>query len=224
MIRVYYHIFCIDGVESIIDEQLNLIENCFSFPYVINFGLNIGQENRINSEVFDKIQKNKRPNYLIRDVRMGGNEFTTLDLIYKDKDMFGKDDYILYLHTKGVSRLNQSQTMINRMIEWRHFMNYYCIEKVKDAFKIFEKTDFNTYGVNLRKPKVIETDTIAYFGNFWWARGEYLKTLDKNKYDTTSRAHAEMKFLQSGQNWKPYCVKESGINHYYTDYKKQNYR
>ena len=32
MVRIYYHIYSIDGVESIIDEQLSLMEKHFNLP------------------------------------------------------------------------------------------------------------------------------------------------------------------------------------------------
>ena len=33
MIRIYYHIYVIDGVETIINEQLSLLKKCINKPY-----------------------------------------------------------------------------------------------------------------------------------------------------------------------------------------------
>ena len=55
MVYVYYHIYAIDGVESIIDEQLSLIESNFSFPFILNIGISIPTENISNLNLLKKI-------------------------------------------------------------------------------------------------------------------------------------------------------------------------
>jgi len=167
MIHVYYHIYAIDGVESIVDEQLELINTFFDFNYILNIGISIANENQSICNIIEKFNK---PNFKIREVRAFGNEFTTIDLIEKDKQKFGNSDYILYLHTKGASKQHNEN-----VIHWRHLMNYFNIEKVKNVFKLFEKTDYNTYGVLLCK---INGCTF-YSGNFWWTKGSYYKKLPK---------------------------------------------
>ena len=104
MVRVYYHIYAVDGVEEIIDEQLSLIEKNFNFPFVLNVGISIGNDNYPTSNIIDKFYNYNKPNYRIRDIRVKGHEFTTLELIEKDKELFGDTDFILYLHTKGASK------------------------------------------------------------------------------------------------------------------------
>ena len=136
MVHIYYHIYAIDGVESIIDEQLTLIKKNFDFPYILNVGIALAHQNQSISHIFDKVKN-------IRDVRVNANEFVTLDLIEKDKDKFGDSDYILYLHTKGASKQNSEG--YNNIMTWRHLMNYYTIELNKKVFNIFEKTNYNTY-------------------------------------------------------------------------------
>ncbi len=45
MVHIYYHIYAIEGVEEIIDEQLFLIEKHFDFPYILNVGISIAENN-----------------------------------------------------------------------------------------------------------------------------------------------------------------------------------
>jgi hypothetical protein len=125
MVHIYYHIYTTDGVETIIDEQLNLIKNHFDFPYKLSVGISIAEDNKSISHILNKF------NDTVKDVRARGHEFVTLDLIEKDKKKFGDSDYILYLHTKGASKQN-SETY-NNIISWRHLMNYYNIELNKKA-------------------------------------------------------------------------------------------
>lgn len=210
MIHIYYHIYAIDGVEVIIDEQMNLIKKHFDFPYILNVGISLSDENTSITHIIDKFDK-------IRDVRSKGHEFTTLDLIEKDKHKFGDSDYILYLHTKGASK--QNDIGYNNIISWRHLMNHFNIERVKDVFKLFEKTDFNTYGVlygEIGRMKL-------YSGNFWWMKGGYGKTIDLSKVKK-NRYNAEVNYISKGIDWKPYSpYNRNGENHYDINFKREEY-
>ena len=207
MIHIYYHIYAIDGVESIIDEQLNLIKTHFDFPYILNVGISIADDNISIDYIINKFEK-------IRDVRSKGNEFVTLDLIEKDKEKFGDSDYILYIHTKGASKQDNQN-----VISWRHLMNYFNIEKVKNVFKLFEKTEFNTYGVHY----IALNNKSHYSGNFWWAKSSYLKTLNMSGIGKGNRFNAEVHFVQNGVNWKPYSAFDPILNLYVTEIKREEY-
>ena len=207
MVHIYYHIYAIDGVEFIIDEQLSLIKKHFDFPYILNVGISIAEDNTSIDYIINKFEK-------IRDVRCKGNEFVTLDLIEKDKEKFGDSDYILYIHTKGASKQN-----LENVVSWRHLMNYFNIEKYKNIFKIFEKTDYNTYGVLLGKSGKWK----LYSGNFWWAKASYLKTI-KMEGVRKNRFNAEVDYIQNGVDWKPYSsYNREGENHYSILFKREEY-
>jgi hypothetical protein len=212
MVHVYYHIYAIDGVESIIDEQLSLIKKHFDFPYILNIGISIADDNKSISHILNKF------NDAVKDVRARGHEFVTLDLIEKDKKKFGNSDYILYLHTKGASK--QTQPNYENIITWRHVMNYFNIEKCNNVFKIFEKTDFNTWGILLRKAG----KWTIYSGNFWWAKASYLKTIEMDGVKR-NRFNAEVDYIQNGIDWKPYSsYNREGENHYLINFDETNYR
>ena len=207
MVHIYYHIYAVDGVESIIDEQLNLIKTHFNFPYKLNIGISIAGDNESTSYILDKFSNN------VKDVRARGHEFVTLDLIEKDKHTFGDSDYILYLHTKGASKLNDRQ--YENIITWRQVMNYFNIEKVSNVFKLFEKTEFNTYGILLSES--------FYSGNFWWAKSDYVKTIDVSNVNKT-RWNAEVKYIKNGLNWKPYSPYNiDNKNAYSINFKRNEY-
>ena len=207
MVHIYYHIYAIDGVESIIDEQLSLIKKHFDFPYILNVGISIADDNTSIDYIINKFEK-------IRDVRSKGNEFVTLDLIEKDKVKFGNSDYILYIHTKGASKQD-----LENVVSWRHLMNYFNIEKYKNIFKIFEKTDYNTYGVLLGSAGKWK----LYSGNFWWAKTSYLKTIKMDGV-RKNRFNAEVDYIQNGVDWKPYSsYNREGENHYSILFKREEY-
>jgi hypothetical protein len=207
MVHIYYHTYAINGVEPIIDEQLSLIKKHFDFPYILNVGISIADDNTPIDYIINKFEK-------IRDVRSKGNEFTTLDLIEKDKENFGDSDYILYIHTKGASKQD-----LENVVSWRHLMNYFNIEKVKNVFKLFEKTEFNTYGVLLGSAGKWK----LYSGNFWWAKSSYLKTIKMDGVKK-NRFNAEVDYIQNGVDWKPYSsYNRQGENHYSILFKREEY-
>lgn len=207
MVHIYYHIYAVDGVESIIDEQLNLIKTHFNFPYKLNVGISIAEDNISTSHILNKFDNN------VKDIRAKGHEFVTLDLIEKDKHKFGDSDYILYLHTKGASKQNDPK--YENIITWRHVMNYFNIEKVLNVFKLFEKTEFNTYGILLYG--------FFYSGNFWWMTGQYAKTIELEGIKK-NRFNAEIKYIQSGKNWKPYSpYNRDNEDNYSINFKRNEY-
>jgi hypothetical protein len=211
MVHIYYHIYAIDGVEEIIDEQLSLIKNHFDFPYTLNVGISIADDNISIDYIINKFEK-------IRDVRAKGNEFVTLDLIEKDKEKFGDSDYILYIHTKGASK--QLDTQYDNIISWRHLMNYFNIEQCKKVFNIFEKTEYNTYGVLYS----VLGNWKLYSGNFWWSTGKYIKTINIDKVKK-NRFNAEINYIQNGIDWKPYSsYNREGENHYLINFNETGYR
>jgi hypothetical protein len=207
MVHIYYHIYAIDGVESIVDEQLSLIKKHFDFPYILNVGISIADDDTPIDYIVNKFEK-------IRDVRARGNEFVTLDILEKDKEKFGDSDYILYIHTKGASKQD-----LENVVSWRHLMNYFNIEKVKNVFKLFEKTEFNTYGVLLNTTG----DWKMYYGNFWWMKASYAKTINLDNVRRSNRFLAESCFIQMGKNWKPYSSYNLQENPYSILFKREEY-
>ena len=210
MVHIYYHIYAIEGVDAIVKEQLELIKANFDFPYKLNIGISIANDNTPLINILSLFNISD-----LKDVRARGNEFVTLNLIEKDKEKFGDSDYILYLHTKGASKQNSEN-----VITWRHLMNYFNVEKCKNVFKIFEKTSYNTYGVLLGTAGKWK----LYSGNFWWAKASYLKTIEMDGVKR-NRFNAEVDYIQNGIDWKPYSsYNREGENHYLINFDETNYR
>jgi len=218
VIHIYYHIYAIEGVEPIIEEQLTLIEKWIDVPYILNVGISIANDNSPTDKIIEKFYNYQKPNYRIRDIRSKGHEMITLDLIEKDKEKFGDSDYILYIHTKGASKQNDDK--LQNVTSWRHLMNYFNIEKWKDAIQIFTNTSYNTYGVLFGKAG----NWTIYSGNFWWMRGSYAKTLNLEGVKKNSRYSAEHSFIQMGEDWKPYSpYNREGEDHYSILFERKEY-
>jgi hypothetical protein len=215
MIRIYYHVYIIDGVEAIISEQLELIKKWIDRPYSLTVGISVAEEGKSADPIIKFIQDhNMDTDVIIGDIKVKDNEFVTLNLIERDKQSFADTDYILYLHTKGASKQNDSES-----VRWRNVMQLYNIQYVNNVFGILNNKRFNTYGFLLET--VSNPTNIMYSGNFWWMIGSYAKTIDITDVDITNRSSAELHYIQKGDNWKPYSVVKRGDNwEPYTDFIK----
>ena len=93
MIKIYYHVYGIDDVDEIIDEQLALL-NKINEPFKITVGLSVSDEFYNYDYLLNKINP--------KIIKQAENEFLTLNLI--EQDNIEDDDYVFYFHTKGASK------------------------------------------------------------------------------------------------------------------------
>lgn len=197
MIRIYYHIYAIDGVESIIEEQLSLMEIYFNFEHFINIGICLSEENIQIDGINKLINKyNKSNQIVVCDIKNKCNEFVTLDLIETHKSNFDDNDLIFYLHTKGASK--QKSDEYKEILIWRNRMHDVNIKNHNYVFDLFNSTDFNTYGLLLEN-----VNNLIYSGNFWWAKGKYIKTINIKNIEK-NKSNSELQYIQNGSNWIPY--------------------
>jgi len=125
----------------------------------------------------------------LTEVQKIGGELVTLDRLYNycknDKNV----EYILYLHSKGVT--NPSPPVNS----WVDYMEYFNIEKWEKMVCLLE-TGNNTAGCQFLD---IKRECLHYSGNFWWARADWVITrpvpdpvnctLDRHKHNP--RAYSE---------------------------------
>lgn len=80
------------------------------------------------------------------------------------------DFYVLYMHTKGVSRPVELQSHIKA---WIHYMLYFLVDLAPYAISLFETVpDTRVIGVQrLVRPQ------LHFSGNFWWSKASHIKTL-----------------------------------------------
>ena len=115
MIRIYYHVYAVDGVEEIIDEQLTLLDK-IKEPYELSVGLSIS-DTTFN---YDHLLKKINP----KIIKNNDNEFLTLNII--ERDNIDNNDYIFYFHTKGASNIKTNLYELES--NWRKILNYNLIK------------------------------------------------------------------------------------------------
>ena len=189
MIKIYYHVYGIDDVDEIIDEQLALL-NKINEPFKITVGLSVSDEFYNYDYLLNKINP--------KIIKHAENEFLTLNLI--EQDNIEDDDYVFYFHTKGASKLNSP--LYEKEFNWRQLLNFKLITQYQSVIKNLQ--EYNTFGYQLEE---LDNGIDIYSGNFWWATGKYIKTINTENIDKSSRYNAELNFIQNGDNWNPNFLK-----------------
>jgi hypothetical protein len=171
---VYYHIWSpgnTDIWKIIVDEQLKRIYKSGLPEYAnINCAINGVQASRIKEfvSIYDWLN--------VLDCRDSDEEYEgfTLKHLYEDC-VNEKTSKVLYLHTKGIShfcgvRDQYSDRKFRAVNSWRHLMEAGCIDNwVKNVEKL---NKYQVSGVNYC------LDPWPHMsGNFWWARSDYISTL-----------------------------------------------
>lgn len=103
-----------------------------------------------------------------------------------------RNAYVLYLHSRGITR--EPGTMAgDASDDWTFMMEYYIIQLWKNNISLLQ--EFNTLGCNM----VNEGGNLHYAGNFWWARTNYIATLQDPE------SYALMKARNDGKTYRYYC-------------------
>ena len=87
------------------------------------------------------------------------------------------DDFLLYLHTKGLSHPSDDV----RIFDWVFYMHYFVVKHFPVCLALIEE-HFDTCGVDYHfaaqeKPWI---PSEHYSGNFWWARAAYFLSLPES--------------------------------------------
>jgi hypothetical protein len=121
--------------------------------------------------------------------------------------------YILYLHTKGNSYVEE----IQQITDWTNMMLYFLVEKYKTCF---DKLDlYDVVGCNY------QLDPSPHFsGNFWWTKSTHINTLELLDEETPSKPEPEFWLLKNNDNSSVYCLHSSGkYNRYTYCYPRERY-
>eukprot|EP01034_Spumella_vulgaris_P022996 gene22996-29182_t len=117
---------------------------------------------------------------------------------------------ILYLHTKGVSYVQQYQ-QIN---DWRNLMLYYLVEQHESCFHLLSSGQFDTIGANYFFN--------IYPGNFWWATAHYLATLPQMSVVRSKKYDAESWLFKSSK-MRMFAMHLATVDHTHSEYPRVCY-
>lgn len=173
MIKVFYYIAQMKDWETCVKEQVDCINNAGLYDAVEKINVIVGGDKDI--PFLDKKYE------IIKHSKIEDFEFPALQSIYENANPVDK---ILYLHTKGVSRIGR----INRLAgkKWRDYLMWGCVENWKDCVYALRKHDASGVQwtrLNKQYEKLCGTSKV-FAGNFFWSTGEHIKKLS---FPTTSK-------------------------------------
>lgn len=231
-IAVFYHLGAINSLwDKFVDEQIGLVKSsglaetatinmCYACP-----------DHAVNEIKIYIRQKYPFVNILSSRILEGKGEQENIfeGQTLKELQTYSKTNngYVLYFHSKGMLHaVNSHQTIPTR--DWRHYMNYWCVERWKDCIQKLEDEQADAVSTNWTR------DPYPHFaGNFWWATTDYIKTLP-NVLDRT--LYYDEKFTEKFEghrfcyevwmatnNPKVRSIHYSAIDHYYAPYPRERY-
>lgn len=174
-----------------------------------------------------------------------GMTLALLDCDARESGEQSSDGYVLYLHTKGTSYLDQER--ISTCVDhWAMMMEFFTILRWRQCVELLSQ--YVSCGCEMwphsrrsnknKKSRLyspVRREFWHYSGNFWWARFDYIKNLLRppsfyeTKYFSVNRMKAEDWILSSiGVETLPsdhYCLHYTGdlhqpgvIHHYLDEY------
>lgn len=195
---IYYHCYCINDFYSRFLKTYLKIEKSNLISIINNINIICIGDSRGIFNDFNKVN-------VIHYTGSALSEAVTLNYL----KLTIEANNVLYLHSKGVTRNK------NKNVEdWIDYMEYFCIEDYKNRIAELQANDVT--GVNLQQFK----NQNHYSGNFWWATGKHIKTL--NYCNEIDRHKAEM-WVCSNPTGRYNCVYRSEIDHYQNQYVRENY-
>lgn len=207
-IGIFSHNYLIGNWRKVVEEQLYHLKECGLYDNADYIYYGYYSENKYNIKEFKKIieEYDSSKKIILEQYFKNEFEYSTLLKVYEYSKENNYCD-ILYYHTKGVSPhlLQYNKKAID---VWRKQLIYYDFYKWEEIREHFKNNNFDTVGIMQFYHPNIPDFPLSYSGNFWWARGEYLRTLLNPfdfayNYDNSElkRGYAEIWVTSGNRRW-----------------------
>lgn len=201
-IHVFIHVCTIAHWQEVLNRQLQRCQSSGLYDACSSISLGVLGNGDLSliKERYPKV------NVLFQDPDNSKYERPTL-LCLHDTCVTNPDQaYVLYFHTKGISRVSPTVT------DWTKLLEYFVIDRWKDCVEALKTHD--VCGVNWQLGPQPH-----FSGNFWWTTSAYAANLP---HDIGPRyLDPEMWLCQNFPHFK--CFHLSNVDHYYTPYPESKY-
>lgn len=214
-IYIYFHICCINNWKSIFNNMISIIKESGLYEKTEEIRCVVLSQNIISDMEYIKDHKIRIVEY---STNLNLYEVVTINTIFDDSlseslnnsnNNSNKPVYVLYLHTKGVTKYNN--ICVNDWVKYLCYFNIHkhekCLEKLKEGY--------DAVGVNLH----ILPQT-HFSGNFWWASFEHIKTLQR--CEPTNYLSPEM-WVCNRTDGKYHTLCNSNVDHYHERWLEEKY-
>lgn len=187
MFHVFYHMYCgCPTWKPIVREHFMRILMSSVYEAACKIHCFAICPDGIREEVRDFVQS-LGEKFVLEDTTESGTEWFCLQRM---ADFLEPDDKVLYLHSKGVTRVGQE--CYEHVQSWVDLMHYFLLSKYKECMECLEHCE--VVGVNMW------IHPTHFSGNFWYAQGRYIKSLD-----TTQQISAEEWVLHTDERTLVAC-------------------
>ncbi len=164
-IHIFIHVCTINHWESVFKEQMKRIKESGLYDAADSISLGVLGDGDISP------YKKRYPklNILFQTSDLSLYERPTILALHDFCTRTSNKSLVLYLHTKGVSKVPPS----DNVRDWTYMMEYFLIDHWKSCVEALKKYD--ACGCNWWESY---PSHINFFGgNFWWATSDYIKIL-----------------------------------------------
>ncbi len=218
---IFYHIFCNQYTKNIIKDQITKIIWSGLYKKIDKiYCFLVGEEKYINE--IKSIILNYGNKFIIKNENIGINDNTYERFtLLKIKNYILDEDFFLYIHSKGITRINLYE---NKIEDWKNLMEYFLIHNYKECIKYLDD-GYDVLGVNyVNNPY---TNKNHFSGNFWWSKGSYFKKLPTEigkEYENNKIAYyTSPEDYICLNNPKIKILFNSNINHYESNFSMNKY-
>lgn len=190
--HIYPHLYWKKHVEN----KLNRIKKYNLFLNNLKLYCVIIQPKKEDLEWLNETCKKYNEDIKILQVNENYVEHESIKLVKKIGDE--NDGFTLYFHTKGCAN---NASLKKSVLSWDELMSYITIDRWNDCIKKLE--NYNCIGANF----IMGAMPKHFSGNFWWARNDYIKKLQRVDHPNTWRFHYEfwIGYVNSLEDMNPFC-------------------
>ena len=213
---IFYHLYYVnDARERFYKTYNKIVSSELIKEAKLNVCISVPPESQIQTDIISQeIGKLQNTHVFIND-----NTTMERDTLQRARNYAVEHprSAILYLHSKGATR-NGNQN-VNA---WVDYMEYFLIEHYNSCLDHLRAYD--TAGVDYHT-----SPSPHYAGNFWWARGSYLKSRPEVSPQPESRIqdprwYCEFWLLDGATaTTRVSTLHQSGVDLYATEYKRKMY-
>lgn len=165
MIKIFFHVACMNYFGDVKNELIAAVRAACLEDAADEIHVNLAGKCRV------LIDGKWRANVTRSD--LSEFEFPTLGNLW---DNAKPDDKILYIHTKGVSHTTEPAK--TSCANWRRYMTWGVIERWRECVDALNENDLaGVLYVDSPRWGARCGSQQFFAGNFWWARGDYIKRL-----------------------------------------------
>lgn len=166
---IYFHICAINNYEEIIIEMMDQIQNSGTLNDIDELRYCVVGENFENA--INIMNRYHNTNCIKKDPTDNSYERFTLHQMYTDALTMDDDTFLLYIHSKGVSKTSDELKAFIGISEWRRSMMIGLTSYRTLCWRELSR------GIDCVGSYHVSDPCNHFSGNFWWTRSNYLNKL-----------------------------------------------